>query len=76
MRGNKTLTDAEIAVVELLGHAVSAFMNLSDHDAMDQQDFCDGVHQLQRQVMARSAIRSYPMLFTSMAPLRRSVGRG
>lgn len=71
-----SLTPAEIDLVQKLSECMDAFTQLINPSRMpesirrsDLNEFAQGVHVLQRQVMARSAQRLYPELYVRGAYL-------
>jgi hypothetical protein len=57
------MTDEEKNILDLISKAYSLFLRLPNPHPNDHREFCDHIHVLQRQVMARHTRRSFPELF-------------
>lgn len=62
----ESLTEQEIAVLDLLARASRAFYDLPEHHPSDLEEWAHELHILQHRVMRRLAIRCHPDYFTPM----------
>jgi hypothetical protein len=54
------LTEGELAVLDHIGDAYRAFLELEEYHPHDLPEFVFHVHALGRIVLARSAVRAHP----------------
>lgn len=62
----RSFTDNEKAVLEHLVKAHNEFVKLKVQHPNDVEEWCDKLHDLQRIIMSRIAVRAYPDYFTNI----------
>jgi len=58
-----TMTNEELTIIDFLADAYNKFVKLPIQHPMDQDEFCRGIHILQRHIMARETRRNHPEFF-------------
>jgi hypothetical protein len=57
------LTDKEIRILDMLADCFINFAQLEIQHPDDQKDFADAIHDCQRIIMGRAAVRQHPFIF-------------
>lgn len=60
------MTAAELSIIDKLVDAHRIFTSLPVQHPRDKEEWCEKLHDLQRMVMARDAVRTHSGYFTNM----------